>query len=85
MPTLGSQFDEFNEDDRWAQHHADAAERMFGVKHGGVLTPEQDEAAVAEANSRLAEDLANRHSPKREPIFGPKQAYFSHEIKEYKD
>jgi hypothetical protein len=52
------------EDDRWQSHYTNAAERLFGWREGrGGLSEEQDDACIAEANARLADEIRMGNGP----------------------
>ena len=44
-------------DDRWHSHYFNAAELLFGKTGNDTLTPEEDEACIAEADARMAAEM----------------------------
>lgn len=46
-----------NEDDRGQQAYNNAAERLFGKVEGDVLTEDEDEICIIEADGQLAQEV----------------------------
>lgn len=44
-------------DDRWYSHYFNAAELLFGKTGDDLLTLEEDEACIAEADARMAAEM----------------------------